>query len=64
MNEKLRHPPQWASSEQPLVERLLASRNGEWKMKVRHIVPLLNNRALRDTLILNYPFSILNYCNR
>ncbi len=36
----------------------------EWKMKVRHIVPLLNNRALRDTLILNYPFSILNYCNR
>ena len=32
--------------------------------EVRHIVPLLNHRAKRDTIILNSPFSILNYCTR
>ena len=35
--------------------------NGKWKMNVRRKAPILNNRAMRDTTILNSPFSILNY---
>ena len=34
--------------------------NGKWKMNVTRRARLLNHRALRDTTILNSPFSILN----
>ena len=36
--------------------------NGKWKMNVRRTAPILNNRAMRDTTILNSPFSIINLC--